>query len=396
MNSTIKNIEIIEMGEKSRETSSPWSSTILLVKLTSADGLVGYGEAPTTLMTLPVYESMKEVARIFNGRDFFDVEKNVFDFYRNSFYLPVSMEATSALSAFEIASWDLIGKSLGAPVYKLIGGKVNDSIRAYANGWYDACVTPEDFVEKAKNVRKMGFTAVKFDPFGDNYDSISNSGIENARNILKALRDEFGDSLDLLIEYHGRFSKLAAIKAGMALEEYHPFFYEEPLHPDLDHDLFDLKSYFRVPIALGERVLNKKIFSRFISQKLVDIIQPDITNSGGILEGKKIAAIADGFGIPVAFHNAFGPIQTAATLNVDYTLTNFLIQESFEMFWPDWKKNLLSSGYKLENGYFKLTGDPGIGKVNEKIVDGYKVSGMEPFSDTEPPWVVSGTFRKNL
>ncbi|WP_297217327.1 mandelate racemase/muconate lactonizing enzyme family protein [Thermoplasma sp.] len=393
MNSTIKNIEIIEMGEKSRETSSPWSSTILLVKLTSADGLVGYGEAPTTLMTLPVLESMKEVARVFNGKDFFNVEQNVFDFYRNSFYLPVSMEATSALSAFEIASWDLIGKQLGAPVYKLMGGEVNKKMRAYANGWYNDCVSPEDFLKKAKEVVKMGFTAMKFDPFGDNYDSISNDGLENAKNIVGTLRSELGDKIDLLIEYHGRFSKIAAIKAGMALEEYHPFFYEEPLHPDLDHDLLDLKSYYRVPIALGERVLNKKIFARFISQKLVDIIQPDLTNSGGILEGKKIAAIADGFGIPVAPHNAFGPIQTAATLNLDTTITNFIIQESFEMFWPDWKKKLVSGGYKLENGYFSLTGEPGVARVNEDIVEKYQVSGMEPFDDKEPPWVVSGTFK---
>ena len=106
MNSTIKDIDIIELGEKGREVSSPWSSTILLVKLTSADGKVGFGEAPTTLMTLPVKESMKEVQRVFSGANFFDVEKNVKEFYRHSFYLSKSMEATSALSAFEIASWD--------------------------------------------------------------------------------------------------------------------------------------------------------------------------------------------------------------------------------------------------------------------------------------------------
>ena len=122
MSPKIENIEILELGEKGKEISSPWSSTILLVKLTSSDGKVGYGEAPTTLMTLPVLESMKEVRRIFQGADFFNVEKNIKDFYRNSFYLSKSMEATSALSAFEIASWDLIGKELGAPVYNLLGG----------------------------------------------------------------------------------------------------------------------------------------------------------------------------------------------------------------------------------------------------------------------------------
>ena len=126
----------------------------------------------------------------------------------------------------------------------------------------------------------------------------------------------------------------------------------------------------------------------------MDVIQPDITNSLGVLEGKKIAAIAESFGVQVAFHNAFGPIQTAATLNVDTTLPNFLIQESFEEFWPDWKKNLLTVGYTLKNGKFTLSGKPGLGiEVNEKITKDYAVDGMEPFVPNEPPWVVSGTYK---
>ena len=145
----------------------------------------------------------------------------------------------------------------------------------------------------------------------------------------------------------------------------------------------------------GDLGLNKVDFARFISTRLVDVIQPDLTNSLGILEAKKIAAIAEAFGIPVAFHNAFGPIQTAATLNVDYTIPNFLIQESFEAFWPDWKKNLVKSGYKLENGYFTLSGKPGIGvEVNEKILTDFRTDGMEPFDKVEPPWVVSGTYKQ--
>ncbi len=394
MSGKIKNIEILELGEKGREISSPWSSTILLVKLTSDDGLVGFGEAPTTLMTLPVKESMSEVKRVFQDADFFNVEKNLKEFYRHSFYLSKSMEATSALSAFEIASWDLIGKALGSPVYKLIGGEFNQELRAYANGWYSNCVTPEDFVKKAKEARSKGFDAFKFDPFGDNYDKLSKEGLKNAVNIVSAMREEFGDSVDLLIECHGRFSTKAAIDAGTALDQFEPLFMEEPVHPELEVGLAEVKRYVRTPIALGERLLNKTDFARYISEGLVDIIQPDLTNSLGILENKKTAAIAESFGVPVAFHNAFGPIQTAATLNVDKTLPNFLIQESFEAFWPDWKRNLVSSGYKLENGKFSLSGKPGLGiEVNEKILENNRVEGMEPFDPVEPPWVVSGTYR---
>ncbi len=394
MSSKIKKIDILELGEKGKEISSPWSSTILLVRLTSEDGLVGYGEAPTTLMTMSVKESMEEVKRVFQDADFFNVEKNVKDFYRHSFYLSKSMEATSALSAFEIASWDLIGKSVGEPVYKLLGGEFNSDLRAYANGWYSDCVTAEDFVKKARDVVSKGFTAMKFDPFGNNYDHLSRDGLNNAVDIVGSLREEFGDKVDLLIECHGRFSTKAAIDAGTALDQFEPLFMEEPLHPELEIALPEVKRNVRTPIALGERLLNKSDFARYISQGMVDIIQPDLTNSRGILEAKKIGAIAESMGVPVAFHNAFGPIQTAATLNVDKTLPNFLIQESFEAFWPDWKRNLVKSGYKLERGRFTLSGKPGIGvDVDEKIVNSNAVEGMEPFDPKEPPWVVSGTYR---
>ncbi len=394
MSSRINKVDILELGEKNKEISSPWSSTILLVRLTTEDGLVGYGEAPTTFMTLPVRESMEEVKRVFLGADFFNIEKNLKDFYRNSFYLTRSMEATSALSAFEIASWDLIGKSLGAPVYKLLGGEYNREMRAYANGWYSDCLTAEDFVAKAKKVVAKGFTAMKFDPFGNNYDTLTREGLNNAVDIVGALRGEFGAKVDLLIECHGRFSTKAAIDAGTALDQFEPLFLEEPVHPELELGLAEMRRYVRTPVALGERLLNKTDFARFISQGLVDIIQPDITNSLGILEGKKTASIAESMGVPVAFHNAFGPVQTAATLNVDATLPNFLIQESFEAFWPDWKRNLVKSGYKLEKGKFTLSGLPGIGAdIDEKILNNHVVEGMEPFDPKEPPWVVSGTYR---
>ncbi len=393
MNSTIRNIEIFELGSKGKESSSPWSSTILLVRLTSADGQIGYGEAPTTFMTMSVRESMNEVARTFSGKDFFNVEENLNGFYRDSFYLPKSMQHTAALSAFEIASWDLIGKELGTPVYRLLGGEMNRKMRAYANGWYSDCITPADFVAKAKKVVKMGFTAMKFDPFGDAFDGITGEQLARSEAIVAEMRNQLGDSVDLLIECHGRFSLHAAEMVAKAMEKYNVFFIEEPLHPEMEHSLRVLRKKSGIPIALGERLLNKADFARVISQNLVDIIQPDVTNSLGILEGKKIAAIADSFGVPVAFHNAFGPIQTAATLNIDTGVRNFLIQESFEAFWPDWKAKLLSEGYTLERGYFKLKGKPGLGiKVNEKVLESSKVDGMEPYDPSEPPWVVSNTF----
>ncbi|MEM0140114.1 MAG: mandelate racemase/muconate lactonizing enzyme family protein [Ferroplasma sp.] len=389
---TIKNIDIYELGSP-EEKSSPWSSTILILKLTSSNGKIGFGEAPTTLMTLPVKESMKEVARFFQDKNYFNIEKNLRSYYRDAFYVSKSIEETAALSAFEIASWDLIGKDLGTPLYNLLGGQFNDKIKAYANGWYSDCVEPLDFVKKAKKLVSIGYTAFKFDPFGDNYDKISEEGLSRAVDTVSAMRSELGNKIDLLIECHGRFSTRYAIKAGQALDEFDPLFIEEPVHPELETGLYEFKKYVNTPVALGERLLNKEDFARYISSGLVDIIQPDITNSKGILEAKKIGAIAEAFGTPVAFHNAFGPVQTAATLNVDYTLPNFLIQESFEESWPEWKKKLFT-GYSVKDGYMELSGKPGLGiEVNEKLLEDSKIDGMEPIG-SEPPWVVSGTYKK--
>ncbi|MDP8011978.1 MAG: enolase C-terminal domain-like protein [Thermoplasmata archaeon] len=386
----IKNIEIFELGEKI--TNTPWSSTILILRLTTEDGYVGYGEAPTTLMTLPVLEEMNEVARIFNGKDPTEIEKNVREFYKHSFYLPVSMESTAALSAFEIASLDITGKIYSIPIYKMLGGKVRDKIKAYANGWYSDCINPDDFLQKAKKMEKIGYKAIKFDPFGNQFDSLDHDHLKNAIEIVSTLKNETG--LELLIEYHGRFNASSAIIAGKSLEKFDPLFMEEPVHPDSIESLMKFRKSVNTRIALGERVLNKNLFLPYLKNDLVDIIQPDVTNIGGIFETKKAAVLSDAFGVDVAIHNAFGPIQTAASLQLDVNINNFLIQESFENSWPEWKINLIKDGYEIEDGLYKISSKPGLGiEINEKILDEFKIQGMEFLDPNEPPWVVKGTFR---
>ncbi len=392
--SKITDIDIMEVGDiKEGEKSSPWSSTIVVLRMTTSDGIVGYGEAPTTLMTKPVIEEANEIARILKGKDPTEIERNSFEVYKHSFYMPESMETTSAFSAFEIASWDIIGKIYGMPVYKMLGGKLNEKIKAYANGWYSNCISADSFAKKAKKVSKAGFKAMKFDPFGDAYDEIDKEHIEHAADVIEAVKDAAKDS-DVLIECHGRFNANSAIRMARSIEGFEPAFIEEPVHSDNIIGLKRLRTTTDIPIALGERVMDKNLFLPYLVDDLVDIVQPDITNSKGILEGKKIASMAESFGVEVAFHNAFGPIQTAATLNVDITIPNFFMQESFEHFWPDWKKKLVKSGYKLENGVYTISGKPGLGiEVDEHILDEYKVDGMEPFNPDEPSWAVKGTWK---
>ncbi len=364
---------------------------MVLVRVTTSTGQVGWGEAPTTLMTLPVRESVKEVARFYEGRALDDQHRCFSEFGRYSFYRTRSMEATSALSAVDIACHDLLGKELGAPIHGLLGGAIRRSLRAYANGWYSDCIAPPEFAEKARGMVRRGFSALKFDPFGDQYGTLSAKALAAASARVRAVREAVGDTVDLLIEYHGRFLPEAAIRAGLELDQFHPRFMEEPVHPDRCDALSEFRRKVRTPVALGERLLAPADFESFLRRGLVDIIQPDITNSGGFTAGVEIGEVASTYRAPVAYHNAFGPIQTAATLQLVATLPTFFLQESFETSWPVWKQKLVT-GYSLEDGHFRVPSKPGLGiQVDERALEQARSEEMEPIGP-EPPWVIAGTW----
>ncbi|HKS59335.1 MAG TPA: mandelate racemase/muconate lactonizing enzyme family protein [Thermoplasmata archaeon] len=387
----IRTVEPIVLAAPEGEASSPWSSTVLLTRVTTTDGRVGWGEAPTTLMTLPVRESVREVARVYEGSDVHDLGASFERFCRYSFYHSRSIEATAALSSVDIACFDLLGQELGAPVHRLLGGPLHKRLRAYSNGWYSDCIEPDEFASKAGEMVRQGFRALKFDPFHDQYDTLSASGLADASARVRAVREAVGPLVDLFIEYHGRFLPEAATRAGLELDQFRPSFMEEPVHPELSDALADFRSRVRTPVALGERLTTPADFESFLRRGLVDIIQPDITNSGGFTSGRKIAAVAEAFGAPIAYHNAFGPVQTAATLQLDATLPNFLVQESFEASWPAWKRSLVS-GYSIEEGGFGVPDRPGLGiKVRDGALEEFQSSSMEP-TGPEPPWVVAGTW----
>ena len=387
----IQSVEPIEVAAPADELSSPWSSTVILVKVTTANGAVGWGESPTTLMTHPVRESVREVARFYVGHELHAHAASLREFERYSFYRSRSMEATSALSGVDIACHDLIGRELGAPVSTLLGGGIRDRVRAYSNGWYSDAIAPEEFAEKARAMVRSGFRALKFDPFGDQYRTLSPEGLNAAVERVRAVREAVGETVDLLIEYHGRFLPEAAIRAGRALDAFHPRFMEEPVIPELSDALAEFRRAVRTPVALGERLLTAADFESFLNRGLVDILQPDITNSGGFTYGREIAGVAAARGAPVAYHNAFGPVQTAATLQMDAVLPTFFLQESFEASWPDWKRSLVR-GYAVESGEFAIPSKPGLGiEVDERAVEKYRSDMVDPIGP-EPPWVIAGTW----
>ena len=328
------------------------------------------------------------------GKDPMEVERNWHEWHKHDFYLPVSFESTTAVSAFDIACWDIIGKHFGAPIHQLLGGAMRTRIRLYSNGWYNDCITPEQFGERANQYTKMGYTALKFDPFGDYYDWIDEKGLKIAYERVKAVKEATGGKADLLIEHHGRFNPNSAIAIAKRLREFDPLFMEEPIHPENIEGLKKYRAATDVRVALGERILTKEHVATVLSGNLIDFLQPDITNIGGVTQSKKIAALAETYGVEIAFHNAFGSIQNAVTLQVDASIPNFLIQESFYDVFPAWKKQLVKDQTPVEKGYSAVPTRPGLGvDVDDRILEEHAARGEEYFDPAEPVWVVKGTWK---
>jgi len=390
----IANVDVYQLGEQSSPGSATWASNSIILKLTTSDGLVGFGEAVPTLRVQPVIQSLHEVERVYKGKDPLDVERNMHEWHKHDFYLPMSFESTTAVSAFDIACWDIIGKHFGAPIHELAGGAFRSRVRMYQNGWYDNCVTPTRFGEGAKKSAANGYTALKFDPFGDSYDYIEREDLDLARSRVNAVKEATQGKVELLIEHHGRFNPNSAIMIAKMLEEFDPLFAEEPIHPDNVDGLRKYRKSTSLRVALGERLLTKEQVVHVLANDLADFLQVDLTNIGGITQARKISAIAEAYGVEMAFHNAFGPIQNAATIQLDATIPNFLIQESFYDRFPNWKRDLVNDESRVENGYTQVPKKPGLGvTVNEKILEKYKVEGQEYFNPAEPVWVVKNTWK---
>ncbi len=387
--SKIQKIEPIVLGERSGPAT--WASLMILVKVETSDGMVGYGEAVPTLRIGPVLESIKEVSKVYVGRDAFEIETNMKEWEKHDFYLHSSFESTTAMSAVDIALYDIVGKYLGQPVYRLLGGKTRGKIMVYANGWYSK--TPEDFAAKAVETVKKGYRGLKFDPFGNEWDLISAEGLENASAIVKAVKEAVGDKVYLMIEHHGRFNAESAVSIAQELSQYDPLFMEEPVHPWNTMGLRDYRTKTSVRVALGERIISKEQALEFLSEDLVDVFQPDICNIGGFTELKKLSAMVEAYGKLLAPHNAFGPLQNAATIQFDAWVPNLLIQESFYDYFPDWKRNLVKNGTPVVDGYYEVKDGPGLSvEIDENIIKDFKTTREEEFNLEEPVWVVRGTW----
>jgi galactonate dehydratase len=342
---------------------------LTFVKVRTDEGLTGVGEVRMVNHTQALLGYLEHaIPTHVLGADPFDIEALVQRMWHRD-YERVGGTVMSGISAIEIACWDIAGQALGRPIYQLLGGAVRDRIKAYANGWYTVERTPEEFHAAARKVVARGYRALKLDPFGAGSYELDPGERRRALALIEAVRDAIGTDAELLIEMHGRFTPASAVAISRELEPYAPSWIEEPVPPENLKALAKLARRVRIPVATGERIHVRHEFRELFELQAADIIQPDLTTVGGLLEGRKIAAWADAYYVLVAPHNVGGPVSTAAALHFAACTPNFKIQEHFNDFAEAHVKDCAPGNPEVVDGYFALPQGPGLGvTLNEDVI----------------------------
>jgi galactonate dehydratase len=349
-----------------RNTWKKW----VFIEIITDDGSRGFGEATVYSDQFGLINHLKEVKKSIVNEDPFRVNKIMNKWFISSFNRSRDMVNISLMSGFEAACFDLIGKHCGSTVYNLFGGPVNEKIKLYANGWYTDINEINDWGRNATKVINKGYKALKFDPFGSGSGFLDYDEYKKSMEIIKIVHDAVGDSTEMLIEGHGRFNRSMAMKIGKELEKYDNIgWFEEPVIPEDIEGLSVLAHTLKIPIAAGERFITKYDFVEPIKRGAINVAQPDVINTGGILETLKIGAMAESNNIAMAPHQAEGPLNTFITLNVDALLNNLKIQEIFDEFaYPEWINEIVNERPKIHDGYASLPKKPGIGiEITDKI-----------------------------
>jgi galactonate dehydratase len=353
---------------KTHVMGTAWRN-LSFVRVITDEGLEGVGEVRMLNHTDALLGYFAEaVPNHILGSDPFNVEDLVQRMFRNDFARAGEI-AMSAISTIEIACWDIMGKAIGLPVYKLLGGAVREKIKAYANGWYTVERTPQEFHAAAKRVLEKGYRALKFDPFGAGFYELDRTEKNKVIELVEAVYDAVGPDVEMLIEMHGRFNLATAVELARELERFKPSWVEEPVPPENLAALKKASRKINIPVATGERIHTRYDFRELFELQAADIIQPDITHFGGLLETKKLAAWAEVYYILVAPHNVGGPVSTAAALHFAASTPNFKIQEHFNDFAEDWVKAAAPGNPEVVDGYFALPQGPGLGvKLDEALI----------------------------
>lgn len=334
-------------------------TNLVLVKIETDEGFYGWGEATVEYNDEAVVAAIQTATAFLVGRDPFQINRLTGKIHRNS-YFRTGVILRSALSGIEAALFDIKGKALGVPVYDLLGGKVRDKIRCYANAWFTGAKTAEQFAEKAKDVVDLGYTALKWDPFGSAYMELNATELTTSMEIVEAVRAAVPKSVDIIIEGHGRFNQATGLRVARCLAEFEPLFFEEPLPPENIGAVGDLRALSPVPIATGERYYDPASFKALIDANAADYLQPDVCHVGGLEALKAISSIADSSFIPVAPHNPMGPVANAMNIHLAAAVPAITILETM-MSDVVWRKEVCEEHVKFSNGFIEIGDRPGLG-----------------------------------
>jgi galactonate dehydratase len=341
---------------------APWRE-LTFVELVADDGRRGVGEVRMVNKTDTLIACISELAdRHVVEADPFDRETLAFNIQRAEYGRPGEI-TQSALAAFDIACWDLMGQALNTPVWKLLGGAYRDRVRAYANGWYQTDRDPAALAESASEVVARGYTALKLDPFGSAWMQLPPAERRRSVELVAAVRDAVGTDVELMIEMHGRFSPAVAAGIAADLEPFAPAWLEEPVAFDNPAGLARVRSATRRPIATGERIHLLADFRAIIEQGLVDVVQADLTHFGGFTGLRRLAAWAEAYELPLAPHNVCGPVGTMANIHFAVATPNHLVLEHFNDFADTWLSELVDAAPAIDplDGCFSLPTGPGLG-----------------------------------
>lgn len=335
----------------------------MMLKITTNEGLYGWGEPTLEGKEKVVEAAIETLSEYLIGEDPLRITFLYEKLYRGGFYRggPVLL---SAISGIEQALWDIKGKYLGVPVWQLIGGKCRDRIRMYAHAVpFNDDPSEEEIRYWIRKRKEDGFTALKTSMVAPPIRHIDTyAKVQHIVNLVGVMRESAGNEMDIALDFHGRISPAMAPILMKELEPFHPMFIEEPVLPENVDVMKKVSMQTTIPIASGERLVTTYGFRELIEKQAVQVVQPDLCHCGGILQGLKIAAMAENYYMSVAPHNPLGPIALAACLHLDSCISNFTAQEH-----PTHEKKrdlgegILREPFQVKNGYIKVPEKPGLG-----------------------------------
>ena len=356
----------------------------IFVKLSTDEGIEGWGEMISGTKTETVVAGAKEMGEYLIGRDPFEIERLWQELYK-SFFRGGPINGT-VVSGLEMALWDIKGKYYQMPVYEFLGGRARDRIKLYS--WVGGD-RPSDVAQQALERKNMGFDAIKMNATEELHYVDSFEKIQEVIDRVASIREACGPYFGIGVDFHGRVHKAMAKVLAHELEPYRLMFMEEVVLPENEEAFREIASHVSTPLATGERLVSRWQYKKLFQEGVIDIIQPDVAMVGGILETKKIAAMAESYDMAVAPHAPYGPIALAATLQLDVCTPNVFIQEQslgihynkgFDLLYFVQNKEI----FQYHDGYVDIPSKPGLGlEIDEEMVRKVSAEGLHW---TNPKW----------